>query len=298
MSSPFTSVIYRNSRAAAVFYAVPFRLAQQRLEGTGLFAVRIGDYGIVNATWFDYGETSIGPYREFSLGIVASPEQHRLRLAIHLITGSKPSLGSFVLALPVDLEVARAGGVQQFNLPKSLVQFGMKWSDSELQASIASTGGSPNDSGVILSMTVPLRVGIPIRVGQLTIYSVQEGKLLATGVNTQWPAKLDLVSRPALTVIKRSHPIGNEMAGLALETSRVLAVVHGPLQYAALPLLHGPGPLEGNSLGATGGSPPEAPHPKRGAFSGRAWSQTTAVTQPSKEDFDIAGPSTVRSRTD
>lgn len=237
MSSNLPPVIYRNSRAAAIFYAVPHRLAQQRLEGTGLFAVRIGNYGIVNATWFDYAETSIGPYREFSLGIVASPEQHRLRLAVNLIAGLKgDALGSFVLALPVDSEAARAGGVQHFSLPKSLVRFRCDWSGPQLQA------GIQGSCGPVVSMTVPLRLGIPINVGRLAIYSMHAGGLLTTQVNTQWPAKLDLMGRPTLTITDRHHSVGREMAGLALEAAPVLAVVHGPLLYAALPVPPPQGP--------------------------------------------------------
>jgi hypothetical protein len=203
-----------------------------------------------------------------------------------LIAGSKPSLGSFVLALPVDSEFARAGGVQHFNLPKSLVQFRMRWLSTELQASIASTGGT------VLSMMVPLRMGIPIRAGQLTIFSLREGQLLTTRVDPQWPAKLDLVGRPTLAVNNRSHPIGREVAGLALEVSRVLAVVHGPLQYAALPILNPPGSL--------GGSQFEAPRrPNQSSFPDSGWSsQPSSVAQATKDEFDVAGPSTVRSRTD
>jgi hypothetical protein len=221
-------VVYRNSRAAAAFFLVPHDLAQDSLMHSGLHAVGFGKFGIINATWFDYAESTIGPYHEFSIGIVASSERRRLRLAASILSGNKGSLGSFVLALPVDSEVARAGGVEHFGLPKSLAEFEMEWHDSRLSAALAQHG-KPT-----ISMDLPLVRGLPVRVRDLVVFSKRAGKLVTTVIPTLWPVKLDPIGRPTLKIHDRHHPLGQLMTKLDLEHARALLIVHGQLVSAQL----------------------------------------------------------------
>lgn len=223
-------VIYRGSRAAAVFYAVPFGVAAELLGNPGLFAVKIGEFGIVHATWFDYAESTIGPYREFSLGIVASPEEQRFRLALNVLRRKATNLGSFVLALPVDSEVARVGGIKHYGLPKTLATLQFRWSTSRLVSSLFE-----NDVPVF-SMEIPLHFGVPVDVREMVVFSVRAGRLLTTRVVSRWPAKVDVVGRPKLKLGgDGTHPLVRLARKLGLERARPLAVVHGPLEYAELP---------------------------------------------------------------
>lgn len=212
-----------------MFYSVPTEIARQLLDGTGLVAVTLAGRSIINATWFDYGESSIGAYREFSLGVVASRETLHVSALASLLLGRAASFGSYILALPVDSEVARAGGVAWYGLPKTKVEFGLAWGSSKLNATI-SDQGQP-----ILSMQVPIGLGIPCWIRELVIYSQLEGKTLRTPIATNWLAQIDLVCRPRLTVAQPEHSLGRFMTRLGLQSARPLAVVHGRLRYAQLP---------------------------------------------------------------
>lgn len=266
-------VVYRNSRAAAAFFLVPLDLAQDLLQDTALHAVGFGKFGVLNATWFDYAESSIGPYHEFSLGVVASTERQRLQQAASLLRG-KARLGSFVLALPVDSEVARAGGLEHFGLPKTLAEFRLNWSRSRLTAALA------QDGNTIVSMDLPLGLGLPVQVRDLVVFSKRAGRLVTTTIPTQWPVKLDPVGRPRLKIHTRHHPLGQLMTRLDLENARTLFVVHGPLEHAQLPLPdHGAEPTQAHLAPRT--------------LDRRASATTTS---PASDDCEAAGsPPTPRS---
>jgi hypothetical protein len=223
-------VIYRKSRVASVLYAVALGTVQRHLEGTGLVPVSLSGLGLVNAAWFDYGTSSIGAYRELSLGVIASVQKLRPRAAIDLLLGRAGPIGAYVVALPVDSEVARSGGVKLYGLPKTLVDFSFDWSKSELFATVTDAGRR------VLSMQVPRRLGLPAWLRQLVIYSQLDGRLLTTTIATHWLAQIDLVGHPRLTVEDRSHPLCQLVTEMGLQSARSLAIIHGQLRYAELPL--------------------------------------------------------------
>jgi hypothetical protein len=229
MFNPVGSVVYRDSRAAAVLYAIPLALAERSLAGTDLRPICLAGYAVVNAAWFDYGESTIGAYREFSLGVMASQEKLRIATVAQLLLGKAGAVGAHILALPVDSELARAGGVARYGLPKTLVDFSLGWTKSSLTATIETNARQ------VLAMQLPLHRGIPAWLRQLVIFSRLEGRLLTTTISTRWFAQIDLVGRPRLAVEDRSHPLGELVTQLGLETAPVMAIVHGKLVRAELP---------------------------------------------------------------
>jgi hypothetical protein len=230
MNERIPPVIYRKSRVASVLYAVPLATVRHYLEGTGLLPVSLAGLGVVNAAWFDYGESSIGAYRELSLGVIASARELHLGNAIDLMLGKASPMGAYVVALPVDSEAARSGGVKHYGLPKTLVDFNLDWSKSELIATVMNAGKP------LLSMRIPRKFGIPAWLRELVIYSKRDGQLLTTTISTHWLALIDLVGHPRLTVEDRTHPLGQVTSDLGLESASSLAIIHGQLRYANLPL--------------------------------------------------------------
>lgn len=222
-------IVYRHSRAAAVLYAIASETAESLLAGTGLRAVTIAGRAVVNVAWFEYAESSIGPYREFSLGIIASRERLRLTNVANLLRGRASGIGAFIVALPVDSEVARGGGVALYGLPKTLLELQSNWQPSHLEVTIS------EQARTILTLHLPLGAGFPLRVRQLLIFSRLQGQILSTPIDTDWVTRLDLVGRPRLTVVDRSHELGHLVTQLGLASAHRIATVHGQLRYAELP---------------------------------------------------------------
>jgi hypothetical protein len=229
MQAPLPPIVYRQSRVAAVLYAIPLGLARQQLAGTGLLPVNFAGFGVVNAAWFDYGTSSIGAYREFSLGVMASAKPLRFTAAAQLLLGKAGPVGAYIVALPVDSELARSGGVELYGLPKTLVGFALDWSTSKLDAVVTDAGRQ------VFSMQLPLGFGIPVWLRQLVIYSKRDEQLLTTSIATRLTAQIDLVGRPRLAVEDRSHPLGQLLTQLGLESARSLGTLHGRLRFATLP---------------------------------------------------------------
>jgi hypothetical protein len=228
MSPISPPILYRQSLTAAVLYAISYDQAQSLLADTGLFALRLGGYGIVNVAWFDYGASTIGAYREFSLGVMAATTKVTIGSAAQLLRGRSEHLGAFVVALPVDSEVACRGGVALYGLPKTVVRFELDWQASWLKASLH------DQETHILSMRVPIGKGFPIPMKRLTLFSVLDGQLLTTEVATDWSMRIAWGGRPQLSLGERSHPLSKLVDSIGLETARALVTLHGPLHHARL----------------------------------------------------------------
>lgn len=186
--------------------------------------------GLVHATWFDYGESTIGPYREFSIGVLASRQTLGFSTLPRLVRGEVEAVGSYVLALPVDSEAARVGGVKLYGLPKTRLDFTLRWARASLEAELLDEGRPQ------LTMQFPLRRGLSVPMRRLVIYSMRNGQLITTSISMRWHAQLDLVGRPRLRVSDPDQPLGRLIGELGMESARVLAITHGRLEYAELPV--------------------------------------------------------------
>lgn len=169
-------VRYYDSRLYSVLYTVDLRDADTELRGYPVSAVRLPlSTALLTLTWFHYPDTTIGPYDEFSVAILASsrPRDRKLQILRALTGGS--DIAGLVLHLPVTSELAHVGGRELFGFPKSVAEITLVEGSSALRAELAE--GQP-----VLRMGIPWSRGQAVRFSELSTFSVLRGNLLRTRV--------------------------------------------------------------------------------------------------------------------
>jgi hypothetical protein len=225
-------VEYENGRTASLFYAIDARRARSFLPNPDVHPLVVAGKAAVSLAWFDYERSSLGSYRELSIGIVVDRERTLWRLASRFALGSAftqwLTLGSYVLALPVTSPLARDAGVALAGLPKVLMELPLTWSKGLLDATALDEGRR------VLSMSIPLGPGPTCPVPALVVYSQLKEQLLRTRVTTHFYPQMDWVGRPRLTVENAAHPLGELAHRLGLETAPCLGIAHGLIRSATL----------------------------------------------------------------
>lgn len=231
-------VQYENGRTASIFYAIDAGRVQGHLPTADLHPVLLAGKAFISLAWFDYERSSLGSYRELSIGIVVDRERVPWKFATSLALGSAFShwltLGSYVLALPVTSPLARDAGLTLGGLPKTVMELPLTWSHGLLDATAV------NDQQRILTMRIPLGPGPTCRVPALVVYSRLNERLIRTRVTTQFRPQMDWVGRPRLTIECEAHPLSVLIRDLGLETAPCIGIAHGLIRKAAL---HAPEPV-------------------------------------------------------
>jgi len=102
---------------------------------------------VVTLSFFKYRDTSIGPYHEVGLAVLAAPtgQPAQLRTLGDLMEQPRQTsgVGFFVLDLPVSTPLACAAGRDIWGFPKFVTQLPIELEGNELAAEVLDPGGTP-----------------------------------------------------------------------------------------------------------------------------------------------------------
>jgi hypothetical protein len=141
-----------------LFYAVPVAPVRERLREVGLQPVTARGRALVALDVLEYTDSTVGPYLELSLGLVAS-------------RGGPRSLGVWIEALPVTIAAARAAGCEIWGFPKIVRDIVLAQGNNGIQ------GGLPGEAMITLPRPRGPAVRLPL---PLAPYSELDGVLLRT----------------------------------------------------------------------------------------------------------------------
>jgi hypothetical protein len=118
-------IFYYDVSVRQLNFFVDYSSALSRLEGTGLVPCRVfNGKAVACLVFYNYRDTSIGPYEEVAMVILSYPESFkdpRLYLANMVRrNGHKWTVGAYVLELPVTIPEARVAGREIWGYPKYL----------------------------------------------------------------------------------------------------------------------------------------------------------------------------------
>jgi hypothetical protein len=216
-------ISYPNSRLCSVLHCIPLEPVRQWLAPVGLHPVALGArWGLMSLTWFEHHDSSLGSYRELGVGVFVSTRRSAVATLLGALRGHGDGLGTWMLALPVTSEVARAAGVQLAALPKTLNEVHLDWSSDRLSASLWD-GGAP-----ILSMDVALGRGLPIPVHRLCMYSRSQNQIIETTLKCRSRATVSVLAQATMTTPNPSHGLLQPWAKW-IARRRPVAVVWGHL---------------------------------------------------------------------
>lgn len=197
-------IAYRDATATSVFFPAQPRVARELTEPHGLLPVRLPLGALLAISWFQYRDTSIGPYGELGVSLLVTPARGGL-------LGRRAHIGFFVLHLPVTTEIARSGGVELFGYPKTLNEIPLRVLPEAVEGSLRQDGRE------VLCMRIPLRRGIDLPMIDLATYSVLDQCVMRTVIPTCCRARLFAARGTELVLRDQAHPICRTLSRLLPE---------------------------------------------------------------------------------
>ena len=233
-SSPIESLLpvqYRDGRVVSAFYLIKSSNARRAITCSKLHPVILpGKRSISVITLFEYLDTTIGPYREFSMGILAAPTPRLATNIINAVIGESP-LAAWILALPVTSQLACQGGIELFGYPKSVKCIDVQFMNDYCSYSVS------DDNGELVAFSCALRRGPKIKVKRLHTYSELNGRLIRTDIETCWQPAMTGGKGARLRIGSTEQPIAAIASALELPLEPIF-LLHGSRFSAILPKHH------------------------------------------------------------
>jgi len=221
---------YRDATATTAVYAVDPARARPLLEESGLVPLLFrGRTAAVAISWFDYRKTSIGPYHELSIAVLAHHPLDAPRSALVGVLRGRGAVGGHILHLPVTTEIACAGGRELWGYPKFVADMPMAMSGGRMEGALVHEGQR------VLSMRIPVPGGPQLPMPDLNTLSVLDDRLNRTRIATNCRTRLAWGSGVELALEQPGHPVCRTLAALGLP-SRAMLVLHSDPFLSLLPL--------------------------------------------------------------
>lgn len=211
---------FSDGYVVSALYRISGDTARRTLSCCNLHPILLpGDCSLAVVTLFDYGKTDIGPYREISVGVAASAAPVSLRLAYRVLT-TQLGLGTWVISLPVDSELARDAGCTLFGYPKFLTRIDVDRKSDCCRCNVLENGADA------VAISYSLGRGPRVRLKSLTTYSVLSGALIETEIPVKWDAVAASPGRTCIEIRDGSSRLAEAIVSLHLPPKPIL-VLHG-----------------------------------------------------------------------
>ncbi|OBT60991.1 hypothetical protein VE03_09731 [Pseudogymnoascus sp. 23342-1-I1] len=149
---------YRTSSVQLLFLA-PLDRLKPKLPSPLEPITALPGYGLVALTFYSYLVCDNDPYNEVSIAIVVrQPGQGSYSTTQLLSSIWNRTFYAYVLALPVNTEIARVRGVYGYQFPKWLANINLELDDYNITADITATDGMPD---LTLDIPIPALKTIP-----------------------------------------------------------------------------------------------------------------------------------------
>lgn len=143
---------YYRARAVQLLYLAPLDRLESKLPPPLEPLVAFPGYGLVALTFYSYLVCDNDPYDEVSIAIIIRQPGKESYSTTQLLSAIwNRTFYGYVLALPVNTDIARVRGVYGYQLPKWLANINLEIDDHQIKASITATDGTPD-----LTLDVPL----------------------------------------------------------------------------------------------------------------------------------------------
>ncbi|OOQ90219.1 hypothetical protein PEBR_05593 [Penicillium brasilianum] len=149
---------YRTQSVQLVFLA-PLDTLKSKLPPPLEPLQAVPGYGLVALTFYSYLVCDNDPYNEVSIAIIIRQPGINSYSATQLLSSIwNRTFYGYVLALPVDTEIARVRGVYGYQLPKWLAVINLDMNEHKIKADVTSIDGK---SDLMLNVTLPPLRAVP-----------------------------------------------------------------------------------------------------------------------------------------
>jgi hypothetical protein len=213
-------VSYSGATVVAAVYLIRASTAHELVDCPKLHPLILpGNRSVSVITMFDFKASSIGPYKELSIGILASTTSISLRTVLSALSGPAP-IGAWVLELPVSSPAACRGGIELFGYPKSLACIDVHDVHNKYSYSVRDEGRE------VVSCELTLGRGVRLPIRQLVTYSKLGGDLLETKIPVSWHPTLSSGRGVRMRLGTPGHRVRDTIARLLLPAEPIF-ILHG-----------------------------------------------------------------------
>ena len=212
---------FSDGRVVSAVYSMPLECAREAVTPPQLHPITLpGQRALAVLCTFEYPQSSIGPYREFAVGIVVRSKPQSGPFSVLDLFSARPDTGAWMLSMPVTSETARHYGVDLFGFPKFVASIDVEHASSVCTTTVADAGST------LLRTTVPLGPGLKMPVPWLVTYTQKTGQVLRTRIKTQWWVTLSSGSGTRIEIADCDHPMTEVLRSLKFSKTPIF-VLHG-----------------------------------------------------------------------
>jgi hypothetical protein len=229
---------YRDGSAVYFYFAVSSAIAAELMNERYRPALLVPGKALAALCFFEYRDTSIGPYNELGLGLMVEGAKTAPWLGFDLARSARNRRTGFhVLSLPVTSETANRAGQDIWGLPKFVTDISFKLTGRHFQGAVLDPRSK---SKPLFSVESRLSLGVPSKGLDLTLFNRREHGNERTVVNTQSTFVTGLSREFSLTIEKGDHPLQATLRLLNLDalsplgvqrTDRFISQLHGPKDF-------------------------------------------------------------------
>lgn len=216
-------VLYADATSVQAFFWVDPALARRALEGTGLEPLRLpGGRALAGLAFYDYRETSIGPYHEVGSGLAVVPAGAPASglAALELLrAGRKRRAGYRILDLPVSTPLADVAGRELWGYPKFVTELPLRVEERAFEGAVLEPGGT----SPVLTLSGEARwrwPGLPL---DLVLYSHLGGRVLRAVVDASGPVRFSGGRGLRLALGPGRHRMAEALRALGLDGAHPFA---------------------------------------------------------------------------
>lgn len=171
---------------------------------------------VVTFSAFEYRDTDIDPYNEFSIAFLMSYGRRTLPTAALLRGMVNRCFEAYVWKLPVTTEIARWGGVELYGYPKFLADIDFARTPDSLACTLAEGGRT------VLTLTGQALKTAPAKRLRYRAYSLKDGLPLCANVYTNPLEYAQSMASGAARLALGDHPIAEQLRALDLSESPIM----------------------------------------------------------------------------
>ncbi|RMZ88810.1 hypothetical protein DV736_g3958, partial [Chaetothyriales sp. CBS 134916] len=143
---------YYRTRSVQLVFLAPLDRLKAKLPPPLEPILAFPGYGLVAVTFYSYLVCDNDPYNEVSIAVMVRQPGNSSYSTTQLLNSIwNRTFYGYVLALPVNTEIARVRGVYGYQFPKWLANINLDMDDHNIMADITATDGTPD-----LTLDIPL----------------------------------------------------------------------------------------------------------------------------------------------
>ncbi len=213
-------IFYYDLSSVILAYLVDAVAAENLLKGSGLRPALYGrNKAMVMLAFFEYRESSIGPYNEVALATMACPEKGKrpvLPLTDFLRKGRNWRTAAYIHNLPVSTEIANAGGREIWSLPKFVAPISFELKKSGFRGAVTDAA-SKQEILRVEGRSGALGIKNLFHAIDMVFYSIHEGRILKTVVETQGRSFYSLGGDFRIALADSGHEMTENARALGLD---------------------------------------------------------------------------------